>query len=256
MIAVLANQVNKGELSISGVAKSMGQQWANEVQAYLGQQSLADPMAGKRIVMQFQREDRARKAELFARLAAAGVHLYTPKQSCYTQLVAEHLNSCESGEYQPVGATATMIAGNDASKLLSKKSKNKLRNALQANSQHPALQRIMRNTSKSLIVAVISSSVSNCLTALTSLHRAALQNELTNNTNLELRKEKLALEARIASLAAKLSLAEKKVHWTEQARSIRAVDPGISNRKFAGLCAVSEGAIRKYLKSDEPEMSI
>lgn len=254
IIASLASQVSKGEESFSKLTKSMGLHWANDVQAYMTQHAITDPMAGKRIVMRFQRDENARKVEMFAQLAAAGVVLYRPKQSCYTQLVHDHLNSCESGEYLPVRVTATEIAGNDGLKLLSKKSKSKLRNALEANSEHPGLQRIMRNTSKSLIVAVISGSVSNFLTALASLHKAALQSEYAKKSNCELRIQKSTLEARIISLTAKLSLLEKKEHWTESARSIRAMEPEISNRKLASLCAVSEGAIRKYLKGDCPAM--
>lgn len=247
-VEALAASVKAGKESLNSIASSMSEQWAKDVQEHLAKQGYTSTAEAKRIMMQYQREERDRRKELFQNLKAAGANMYNPSQQCFTDSVREHLDGCEARVYPSARSTASVVAGENATKLLGKSNKKKLHIALQENEQHPGMRRVHSVAERSAVIAATTGSVSCCLGALASHHKVAVRLYELELDNAAKQQENATIKARLASLEARRDIENQGKNWKTAALSIRAAEPNISNRALAARVGVSETTIRKYIK--------
>lgn len=251
MLDRLTESVIAGEESISNIASTFGQKYADIIQERLDARGYVGSAKARSLVMQWQREDRKRAQQRMQELVAAGCAPYSPKQEVFTAALRVHLDGCESGEYPTAWESAKAVAGDKALKLLAKPSKKRISKAIQENKEHPGMRRIRTVADHSTITAMASGSVSSCLGALANSHKLARRLERIESKAAELEARLFRAEEEAARANARLDIKDLGQDWKEAARAIRAVEPGITNTALGLRVGKSEGAIRKYLNSLE-----
>lgn len=242
MVEMLAKVVKQGAMRIEDVSPQM----QGNVRDYLAMHVYSEAGGVKRLLMQYQREDRALAAGRVQEMIAAGHVPYQPQQAVYTALLKLHLDGCESGQYPAASMTAAAIANEKASKLLAKTAKKFLRQAIRENELHPGWQRLSSIVSSSTITAAISGTVSTCLRALSDTHKIARRVGEQQARIEALSRCLTDAQAHAQQAHVRLSIVDQGTNWKEAARAIRAAEPGISNTALAVRVGKSEGAIRKY----------
>ena len=201
---MFATAVKAGQMSI----EQLSPQTKDAVRALLAQQGYSGTKSIKRLVMQYQREDKIRAADRVQEMITAGYAPYKPQQSVYSTVLRLHLDGCESGEYPTASKTAQSVVGDKAPKLLAKSLKRFLRKALQENKEHPGMKRISALVSNSTITAAVSGTVSSCLGTLADTHKTALLFEEERKARLQ---EQAQQRQRMEALRAELASVREEV---------------------------------------------
>lgn len=213
------------------------------------------PSLGNMTPQQFFAKQEADKQEFFRKRTAQGNKPQRVNQQDHNCIVGTIFDRVDAGD-KPAVRPMLEAYGKErgyspdwAKRVSAQTHPRKMSKTLAAYKSHPVLQdlkkgRMLSQTHKSALQHSTYSGLTEFLFSGTQnvRHQRAVQQRME-----ALEAELGAVKAEAGRANARLDLKDQGKDWREAARTIRIAEPGISNRKLAGLVGVSEAAIRKYL---------
>lgn len=242
LVSTYAAEVINGRKRLDSIAREIGEHNVEQVRKYL--RECGHPDSARGIAARFAIKEKRLARERQQAFKEAGIKVYNPNQWVYTAVVHALLDSCMKPPLLRASLITKNTVGDDAPKLLRRKSRRSLKAALRDNAEHPALKLVAIYVDGSTIKATTFGSVSSCLRGLASLYKLAERLH-------QLEQAKIDLEERLADLTRECSKLRRELgasDWKDVAREIMRQEPDISNRQLANQVGVSEASIRKYIR--------
>lgn len=241
LVRAYANEVVLRRKRLELIDREIGADNAELVRKYLKENGYS--VSAKDIAARFAIKEKRLARDRQQAFKEAGIKVYSPSQRTYTATVRALLDSCMRPPIHKASLVAKNVAGEDAPKLLRRKSRKSLKAALRDNAEHPSLKLVAVYVDSSTIEATTFGSVSSCLRGLASLYKLAERLHQLEQANADMKTRLADLIRECSTLRQQLGVSD----WKEEAREIMRQEPNLSNRQLAERVGRTEAAIRKYI---------